>query len=74
MEQIKYPKGEVIWVGYYDIQKDLRFVMTSKENNRDFYFLYELVNGQFKKLGRARSPKELENKFGVSKKLSEGFK
>lgn len=72
MEQIKYPKGETVWVGYYDTQKNLRFIMTSKENNRDFYFLYELVDGQFKKLGKARSPKELEDKFEVSKKLSEG--
>ena len=74
MEQIKYPKGEKVWVGYYDTQKNLRFIMTSKENNRDFYFLYELVDGQFKKLGKARSPKELEDKFEVSKKLSEGSK
>jgi len=72
MEQIKYPKGEKVWVGYYDTQKNLRFIMTSKENNRDFYFLYELVNGEFKKLGKARSPKELEDKFEVSAKLSEG--
>lgn len=69
MEQIKYPKGEKVWVGYYDTQKNLRFIMTSKENNRDFYFLYELVDGQFKKLGKARSPKELEVKFSVDKKL-----
>lgn len=74
MEQIKYPKGEKVWVGYYDTQKNLRFIMTSKENNRDFYFLYELVDGEFKKLGKARSPKELEDKFEVSAKLSEGSK
>lgn len=74
MEQIKYPKGETVWVGYYDTQKNLRFIMTSKESNRDFYFLYELVDGQFKKLGKARSPKELEDKFEVSSKLSEGPK
>lgn len=72
MEQIKYPKGEKVWVGYYDAQKNLRFIMTSKENNRDFYFLYEFVDGQFKKLGKARSQKELEDKFEVSSKLSEG--
>lgn len=74
MEQIKYPKGEKVWVGYYDTQKNLRFIMTSRENNRDFYFLYELVDGEFKKLGKARSPKELEDKFEVSAKLSEGSK
>ena len=67
MEQIKYPKGEKVWVEYCDAQKDLRFIMTSKENNRDFYFLYELVGGKFMKLGKARSPKELEVKFDVDK-------
>jgi len=69
MEQIKYPKGECVWVSYYDTGKTLRFIMTSKENSRDFYFLYELVDGQFKKLGKARSPKELELKFDVDKRL-----
>lgn len=32
-------------------------------------FLYELVDGEFKKLGKARTPKELEDKFEVSKKM-----
>jgi len=70
--EIKYPKGERVWVGYYDINRNLRFIMTSKENNRDFYFLYELIDGQFRKLGKARSPKELELKFDVDKKVREG--
>lgn len=43
------------------------FIITSKESSRDYYFLYELVDGPFKKLGRARSPKELEEKFEVDK-------
>lgn len=72
MEQIKYPKGERIWVGYYDPQKNLRYIMTSKENNRDHYFLYELVNSQFVKLGKARSPKELEDKFKLSESCRRG--
>lgn len=43
-------------------------ILTSKES-REFYFLYELVDGEFKKLGKARTPKELEDKFEVSKKM-----
>lgn len=43
--------------------------MTSKETSRDYYFLYELVDGTFRKLGKARSPKELEAKFDVEKKM-----
>lgn len=64
----KYPKGERVWVGYYSQTYEPKFIITSKEN-RDFYFLYELVDGEFHKLGRSRSPKELEEKFEVDKKL-----
>ncbi len=45
------------------------FIITSKESSRDYYFLYELVDGSFKKLGRARSPKELEEKYDVDKRI-----
>ena len=64
----KYPKGERIWVGYYNAEHELCFILTSKES-REFYFLYELVDGEFKKLGKARTPKELEDKFEVSKRM-----
>ena len=33
------------------------------------FILYELVDGEFKKLGKARTPKELEDKFEVSKRM-----
>ena len=67
--KLKYPKGERIWVGSYNKDHELLFIMTSKETSRDFYFLYKLVNGEFKKLGKARSPKDLENKFDVARKM-----
>ena len=60
MSNLKYPKGERVWVGYYKAQHELLFIMTSKETSRDYYFLYELVDGSFRKLGKARSPKELK--------------
>lgn len=44
------------------------YIMTSKEA-RDYYFLYEVVDGKFKKLGRAKSPKELEERFEVGKRM-----
>lgn len=69
MSNLKYPKGERVWVGYYNVQHELLFIMTSKETSRDYYFLYELVDGTFRKLGKARSPKELEAKFDVEKKM-----
>ena len=65
-----YPKGETVWVGYYDNNHKLRFILTSKEN-REYYFLYERDGDAFKKLGRSRSPKELEEKFEVDKRLTE---
>lgn len=64
----KCPKGERVWVGCYNQTHELKFIITSKEP-RDFYYLYELVDGEFRKLGRSKSPKELEEKFEVDKKL-----
>lgn len=70
MSEPKYPKGERVWVGYYNSNHELRFILTSKES-RDFYFLYELVEGNFCKLGKARSPTELEEKFRVYQRMEE---
>lgn len=64
-----YPKGEHVWVGYYTEKHELMFIVTTKESTRDFYYLYEFVDGKFKKLGKSRSPRELEEKFEVDKKM-----
>lgn len=69
MNAPRYPKGERVWVSFYNIDHKLMFIITSKELSRDYYFLYELVDGSFKKLGRARSPKELEGKHDVDKRI-----
>lgn len=63
------PKGEHVWVGYYTEKLELKFIVTTKESARDFYYLYELVDDKFKKLGKSRSPRELEKKFEVDKKI-----
>ena len=63
-----YPKGERVWTGYYNRAGELLFIVTSKES-RDWYFLYELVDGEFKKLGKAKTPPELEDKFGVADRM-----
>lgn len=57
-----YPKGEVIWVGHYDKEQNLRYITTSKPD-REFYFLYEYVDGKFVKLGKDRDPSKLEKKY-----------
>lgn len=68
----RYPRGERIWVSLYNKDHELMFIITSKESSRDTYFLYELVGGSFKKLGRARSPKDLEEKYDVEKRIEVG--
>ena len=66
MAEPKYPKGERVWVGYYTAEHELCLI---HKESREFYFLYELVDGEVKKLGKARTPKELEDKFEVSKRM-----
>lgn len=71
-KKYKYPKGETRWVGYYDKSGELLYIMTSKEKDREFYFLYEAQqDGTFKKLGKSRNPTELEKKFSVAEKMRE---
>lgn len=62
------PRGETIWVTYHNTKGEPRFIVTSKAN-RDYYFLYELVQSQIKKLGKARCPLEFEEKYGIAQKL-----
>lgn len=52
--EYSYPKGEIVWVGHYDKDHNLRYITTSKPA-RDFYFLYELKGGKFAKLYQAAS-------------------
>lgn len=63
-----YPKGEHVWTSYYNSSHELLFILTSK-TARDFYFLYETDDGTFKKLGKAKSPLELEEKFKVHERM-----
>lgn len=63
-----YPRGERVWTSYYNSSHELLFIVTSKPT-RDFYFLYEVVDGAFKKLGKAKSPLELEEKFKVHERM-----
>lgn len=63
-----YPRGEQVWTSYYNSSHELLFIVTSKPI-RDFYFLYEVVDGAFKKLGKAKSPLELEEKFKVHERM-----
>ena len=66
----KYPRGETVWTSYYTSAGNLMFILTAKPQ-RDAYYLYELVDNEFKKLGRSKSPLELEDKFDVHTKLKQ---
>lgn len=55
-----YPKGEIVWVGHYDKDHNLRYITTSRPA-RDL--LYELKAGKFVKLGKDKNPVDLEKKF-----------
>lgn len=64
------PKGERLWTTYYNAQQELLFILTSRENSRDFYYLYRVGKGEkLTKLGKARSPRELEEKFAVHEQM-----
>lgn len=67
-KELKYPRGEIVWVEYRNKDGKTLFILTSKET-RDMYFLYELVNGVFNKLGKAKEPPELEKKFLVRERM-----
>ena len=69
MNEPAYPRNEQVWVRYQDTGHKLLFILTSKKDSRDWYFLYELMDGQFKKLGKSRSPVELEEKFHVRERM-----
>ena len=44
--------------------------MTSKKNNRDYYYLYEVApDGSLNKLGRAKTPPDLEAKYHVDEAM-----
>lgn len=64
----KLPKDERVWVTYCSAGGRPRFVITSKPS-RETYFLYEITDGDYKKLGKSGSPEELADKYEILKKL-----
>lgn len=68
MKSVKYPTGETVWVQYHDEDGNLKFIVTSKPL-RDQYFLYELQNEKFVRIGKAENPTEMEVEFQLKEKL-----
>lgn len=69
MSKLKYPKNEIVCTSYYDIAHKLKYIVTTKVYSSDLYFLYESVDDEFKKLGKAKTPTELEIKFDIDNKI-----
>lgn len=69
MVEIHYPKGETVWVNYANRNGDVVYILTSK-TQRDYYYLYEVLDdGKLKKLGKAKEPPELEDRFNIREKM-----
>ena len=58
-EAVSIGKNEVRWVSVYDINRNLRYAITSNKD-RSVYYIYDK---DLKRLGRGTSPPELERKF-----------
>ncbi len=71
MGKIKYPKDETVWCCYNNRSGQTMFVITSKGYDRSAYFLYEVQqDNTCKKLGKSKSPLDLEKKFKVMEAIS----
>lgn len=64
------PKGEHAFTGYYNRDGILLFVITAKAA-RDYYYLYEVKDEVYKKLGRSKNPLELVEKYHVMERMRE---
>ena len=63
MSEVKgIPKSERIWVKQTTVSGDV-FYTTSKDMDRSVYFLYKMCDGKAVKVGKNKSPLELERQF-----------
>lgn len=52
-------KSEIRWMSAYDVNKNLKYTITSNKD-RSVYYIYDK---DLRRLGRGTSPPELERKF-----------
>ena len=67
MGKMTVPKGEQIRVSYLNGDRVLCFLVTEKPNIG--FSLYEVSADGLKRIGKARSPVELERKYDVLRKV-----
>ena len=58
----KVPSTEYVWMTRI-VNEHLRYHITSKGGDRSVYYIYENRDGVITKLGKAESPKELEERY-----------
>ena len=63
MSDIVYPKNETVWLSHYRPGRQLVYIITSKKDTREWYYFYKVSDGKFQKMGKARTPPELIDKF-----------
>lgn len=64
-ESLIYPKGERVWKTHYE-DGEIQYVVTTKGNNREVYYLYRVKGNSFEKMGKSPSPIELEEKYAAT--------
>ena len=71
MNEIKLPKDETLWVSYRKTDGTAVAILTSKPA-RDCYYLYEVMaDSTLKRLGKAKTPTELEEKFNIKARMND---
>lgn len=58
---MEFPKNETVWVRQYDENGTLQWIITSKNKNRDRYYLYQNKNDKFVKVSQNQNPMILED-------------
>ncbi len=53
-------KCERIWTTYSDIKGTMKYVITSKKNDRTVYFLYKISDGKYERVGKNKDPTVLD--------------
>lgn len=56
------PKSERIWTHRTTKNKNV-YITTSNQNDRTYYFMYKIIDRKAVKLGKSKSPLELDRKY-----------
>lgn len=63
-----FSKSEILWTTYADRSGNPVFAVTSNLS-RSVYYLYDMSKSEPVRLGKGKTPKELESKFHVTERM-----